>query len=68
MTIIKTYSKKELCNMYGVDARKLKLWLKPILKRPAFKGYQKFQRLFSPLQVKEIFSHLGEPNSIVDET
>ncbi len=56
----KTYSKKELSNLYGISRKTLYAWLLPIKgKLGVYRG-----RAFSPSQVKQIFDFLGEPEEL----
>lgn len=64
MAQIKAYGKKELANLYGIGVNTLVYsWLKPFLPRLEELGYKKGQKLFTPAQIKFIFSDecIGEP-------
>lgn len=58
-TQIKTYSKRELAALYGINGRTLIAWfmrndqLKDLAKNP--------QKLLNPSEVKLVFSILGNP-------
>jgi hypothetical protein len=57
MSVIKSYSKKELAGLYNVSTKTLNKWLQPInVKIGKYSG-----RSFCLKQVKIIFEHLGEP-------
>jgi len=54
---IKAYSKKELCALYNISYRVLKVWLTPFKNKIGkYKGLK-----YTPAQVKIIFEVLGEP-------
>ena len=50
-------NKKELAGKYNVSTRTLEKWLKPIEKKVGeYRG-----KVFTPVQIKVIYEHLGEP-------
>jgi len=55
--IIKTMSKKQLCEKYGVCMETLNKWIKLT---PGL-VIDETQRLLTPAQVRAIYSHHGEP-------
>ena len=52
-TPIKSYSRKELANMYEVSGRTFSKWIRALNFR--------YKRLFTPKEVQEVFDFLGEP-------
>lgn len=54
---IKSYSKSELANLYNVNIKTFVAWLK---KMNLFDEV-KFKKILTPLQVKKITEHLGNP-------
>jgi len=69
---IKSYTKQELTQMYKISPFTLRKWInsRPDLMSELEKtGYQITNKLFSPLQVRIIFKHLGDPkgNNSVEE-
>ena len=51
------FNKKSLARQYKVSPKTLEKWLKPIEKKVGeYTG-----RMFTPVQVKVIYEHLGEP-------
>ena len=59
--LIKSYTKKELKELYGCSYETLFKWLEPVI--PLFENYKKTDRIFTPAQVKIIFEHLGTPEN-----
>ncbi len=60
----KTYSKTQLADLYKIDVRTLRKWIKnnnALIEELKSVGYKIKQRSFTPLQVKTIFKHLGQP-------
>jgi hypothetical protein len=59
----KPYLKCEIADMYGVTKPTLMAWIfKTVGKeRLCELGYEKNQKMFSTLQVEEIFTKLGKP-------
>ncbi len=50
-------NKKALAGKYKVSTKTLEKWLKPIEKKVGeYSG-----RMFTPVQIKVIYEHLGEP-------
>ena len=62
-TIIKTYSKKELCIMYIIKEDTLRRWINRI--KHKIPHYEPNCKLLSPLQVKAFFEHYGEPQTVM---
>ena len=67
---IHSYTKQELALLYFPDATPdvasahLMRWINrctPLYEQLVKSGYSKHQREFNPLQVSQIFYHLGEP-------
>lgn len=56
---IKTYSKKELREMYGISRETFNKWLKPI--KDILPNYNPTAKILTPAQVKVIFEQWGEP-------
>jgi transposase len=59
---IKNYNLKELSNLYEVETRTMKMWLK---RHEAAIGEKDGQR-YTPKQVEIIFEKLGLPKKIID--
>lgn len=60
---LKSYSKKELADLYDVSLKTLRKWLKPHwVAIGCYAG-----KRFTPLQVEIIFKKLRPPASIADE-
>ena len=57
--LIKTYSKKELRLMYDIKEDTLRVWLNAIKGKIPY--YNPNCKVLSPLQIKAIFEHYGEP-------
>lgn len=55
--IIKTMSKTELCQKYGVCLETLNKWIESIQEIKLTPG----QRILTPAQVRLIFERIGEP-------
>jgi len=55
---LKSYSKSELKEMYGISAKTLSAWIKPFKEELNIKSNQ---RLYTPKQIKIIFDKLGNP-------
>lgn len=58
-TEIKIYRKKELRLMYDIKEDTLRLWLNAI--KGKIPHYNPNCKILSPLQIKAIFEHYGEP-------
>lgn len=67
---IKSYTKKELARMYAPElteksaGKRLCQWIKickPLWEELQRTGYKPLQRILNPIQVRLIFSYLGEP-------
>ena len=61
---IKTCSKSELANSYGVHTRTLMRWIKrkeKLYNKLIEGGYQSRQTLFEPKQIELIFEFIGTP-------
>ena len=58
-TSIKTYTKQELRQFYGISRETFNNWLKPI--QYLLPHYNPKAKVLTPAQVKIIFEHLGEP-------
>lgn len=54
---IKTYSRKELVNLYQISAQTFARWLN----RANLNDQLKHKQLFTPAEVEKIFGALGEP-------
>jgi hypothetical protein len=52
--MIKTYSKKELCNLYGISSDTLRERLKPL-------KLSKFRKVLLPKDIEKVFNLLGTP-------
>ncbi len=61
--LVKSYSAKELCLLYGITYKTLYKWLAPFNKNI---GNRK-GRFYSPQQVEIIFKKLGVPYEILGE-
>ncbi len=55
-TPIKSYSKKELCELYGITAPTLQAWYKR-----ANLIYNKRIRILWPIEVAQLFKAIGHP-------
>ena len=53
---IKAYSKSEICSMYGITGPTLQVWFKR-----AGLEYNKKVRIFTPLEVSNLFNAIGAP-------
>lgn len=58
---VKSYSKAELAQMYGIRRETLMLWIRPFLTEMEVLGYRHFQKTLTPAMIKLIFDKLGEP-------
>ncbi len=58
---IKTLSKAELADAYGISRKTLIKWIHPIILKLENCGYQKTQKHFTYKQVKIIVKLLGNP-------
>jgi len=56
--MVKAYSPRELCQLYGVSRKTLVTWLKPFSKQIG----KRHGRYYTVLQVQSIVSHLGVPH------
>ncbi|MBI3521453.1 MAG: hypothetical protein HY062_19095 [Bacteroidetes bacterium] len=54
---IKSYSKKELANLYAIGVRTLTTWLEPFHKEIG----KRHGRYYNPKQIRYIFDKLGLP-------
>lgn len=54
---IRAYSKGELSKMYKIDHSTFRKWLKLV---PGLEN-TKFKKIFTPLEVQKIVTHLGKP-------
>jgi hypothetical protein len=63
MAEVKTYGKRELAAKYGVNVNTFLTWLTPFMEELEKKGYRTNQKVFTPAQIKYLFSDdaLGEP-------
>lgn len=59
--IAKIYSKKELCELYGISKNTIAAWIDRSLPRFEALGYSKYQKLLSKAQVRLCFELWGEP-------
>ena len=60
--VIKSYSKRELIDMYGTTYTTFYTWIKRAGIIDEFKNYDNI-RVFTPKEVELIFDKLGEPNN-----
>lgn len=63
--VIKSYSKAELCIIYGISRETLNTWLKPI--ESMLPHYNKNCKVLTPAQVKVIFEELGTSDERAEE-
>ena len=57
----KIYSKKELCELYGISKNTINAWINRSLDRFEVLGYTKYQKLLTKAQVRLCFELWGEP-------
>jgi hypothetical protein len=65
----KTYSYKELALLYFPDSsprsasNAFRRWIRkePLASKLTAIGYERYQKVFTPLQARAIIDHLGEP-------
>ncbi|MBX9783140.1 MAG: DUF4248 domain-containing protein [Chitinophagaceae bacterium] len=62
---IKSYSKKEIAQLYGINRSLLYKWLVTTGKVFA-EDFYKSKQIFTPKEVEQIFNHLGEPEKIFE--
>jgi hypothetical protein len=58
---IRMYSKKELCELYGISKNTLAAWINRSLTKFEVIGYNKYQKLFTKAQIRLCFELWGEP-------
>ena len=58
---VRMYSKKELCELYGISKNTLAAWINRSLSKFEAIGYCKYQKLFTKAQIKLCFELWGEP-------
>lgn len=59
--VARIYSKRELCELYGISKNTLAAWIGRSLSRFEGLGYNKYQKLLSKAQVRLCFELWGEP-------
>jgi hypothetical protein len=59
--IARIYTKKELCELYGISKNTLAAWIERSLPKFEDLGYCKYQKLFTKAQVRLCFELWGEP-------
>lgn len=57
----KIYSKRELCELYGISKNTLSAWIERSLPKFEAIGYCKYQKIFTKAQVRLCFDLWGEP-------
>jgi hypothetical protein len=58
---VRMYTKKELCELYGISKNTLAAWINRSLHKFEAIGYNKYQKLFTKAQVRLCFELWGEP-------
>lgn len=55
------YTKKELCNLYGISKNTLSAWIQRSNAKFVALGYSKYQKIFTKAQIQLCFDLWGEP-------
>lgn len=59
--VARIYSKKELCEIYGISKNTLAAWIERSNAKFLALGYSKYQKIFTKAQVRLCFELWGEP-------